>query len=467
MTARILEKAGGAVDFIFLGEDLGTQIGPIISLAISASTSARGYQPFCDLAKAYNVPVMMHTCGSSSWAYEDFIAMGIRAVDTLQPEAKDMAPAYLKKRFGGRLAFHGCISTAGPLAFGTVARRRADLPRDAGHHDARRRILFRADACDPGQLSAGKCPGHVRDGEALGAVRRIRWRAQRVTRGRACAQRGADGTRRKGGWGMKGSIPAAAFVVVAALSGAVQAQSFSYADYADALKAYVNDRGMVNYAELKSHSEKLDSFLSSLAGLNRKAYDGWAEPAKIAFWLNAYNACTLQAIIDHYPIQSSFLTSLRYPKNSIRQISGVWDELQFSVMGQPMTLDGIEHGVLRKEFHEPRIHMALVCAAMGCPPLRNEPYTGDRLGAQLDDQARRFLSNPAEVPHRPRTAARSTSLRSSSGSATTSSPSTASTRATATIPPCSARCSTSSAATWAKRMRRACPRGIFDHLPRL
>jgi len=65
-------------------------------------------------------------------------------------------------------------------------------------------------------------------------------------------------------------------------------------------------------------------------------------------------------------------------------------------MGRPMTLDGIEHGVLRKDYHEPRIHMALVCAAMGCPPLRNEPYTGERLFAQLDDQARRFLSNPAK-----------------------------------------------------------------------
>ena len=56
---------------------------------------------------------MMHTCGSSSWAYEDFIEMGINVVDTLQPEAKDMAPAYLKKRFGDRLAFHGCISPPG------------------------------------------------------------------------------------------------------------------------------------------------------------------------------------------------------------------------------------------------------------------------------------------------------------------------------------------------------------------
>jgi hypothetical protein len=181
-----------------------------------------------------------------------------------------------------------------------------------------------------------------------------------------------------------------------ALAGAVQAQSFSYADYADALKTYVNDNGMVNYAGLKAHSEKLDAFLDSLAGLDRSVYDAWMEPAKITFWINAYNACTLKAIITHYPIQSSFLTSLKYPKNSIRQIGGVWDKLEFSVMARPMTLDGIEHGVLRKEFHEARIHMALVCAAMGCPPLRNEPYAGDRLGDQLDDQARRFLSNPAK-----------------------------------------------------------------------
>ena len=64
---------------------------------------------------------MIHSCGSSSWAFEDFIEMGVTAVDTLQPEAKDMSPAYLKETFGDRVAFHGCISTAGPLATGTVA----------------------------------------------------------------------------------------------------------------------------------------------------------------------------------------------------------------------------------------------------------------------------------------------------------------------------------------------------------
>ena len=78
------------------------------------------HQKFIDLAKSFNLPVMIHTCGSSSWAYEDFIEMGINVVDTLQPEAVNMSPAYLKKAFGGRLAFHGCISTAGPVAYGTV-----------------------------------------------------------------------------------------------------------------------------------------------------------------------------------------------------------------------------------------------------------------------------------------------------------------------------------------------------------
>jgi uroporphyrinogen decarboxylase len=64
--------------------------------------------------------VIIHTCGSSSWVYEDFIEMGFTGVDTLQPEAANMSPEYLKRTFGGRLAFHGCISTAGPVAYGTV-----------------------------------------------------------------------------------------------------------------------------------------------------------------------------------------------------------------------------------------------------------------------------------------------------------------------------------------------------------
>jgi len=117
---RTLEAAHGQINFVWLGEDLGTQRGPTISLELYRKHLRPRHQQFIDLAKAYGLPVMIHTCGSSSWAYDDFIEMGVDAVDTLQPEARDMAPAYLKQRFGHRLAFHGCISTAGPVATGSV-----------------------------------------------------------------------------------------------------------------------------------------------------------------------------------------------------------------------------------------------------------------------------------------------------------------------------------------------------------
>ena len=119
-TRRTLEAAKGGVDFIWMGEDLGTQNSPLISMETFRKHIYPRHKVFVDLAKSFDLPVVLHTCGSSSWAYEDYIRMGVNAVDTLQPEAKNMSPVYLKKTFGGRLAFHGCISTAGPVAFGAV-----------------------------------------------------------------------------------------------------------------------------------------------------------------------------------------------------------------------------------------------------------------------------------------------------------------------------------------------------------
>ncbi len=117
---RLLQKANGRIDFMWLGEDLGTQHTPMTSLDLFRRVLRPRHQRFIDLAKAYQLPVLVHSCGSSSWAYEDFIAMGVTGVDTLQPEAAYMSPDYLTQHFGGRLAFHGCISTAGPLATGSA-----------------------------------------------------------------------------------------------------------------------------------------------------------------------------------------------------------------------------------------------------------------------------------------------------------------------------------------------------------
>ena len=173
-------------------------------------------------------------------------------------------------------------------------------------------------------------------------------------------------------------------------------KTLSHDGYAGALKARVNARGQVDYKALRADRRQLDLFLAEIGRLSPSAYEGWRKPEKIAFWVNAYNARTLQAIIDHYPIKPSGASRFLYPKNSIRQIPGVWDKQKFRVMGRMMTLNDVEHETLRKQFNEPRIHMALVCASVGCPFLRGEPFTAERLSAQLDEQAKQFVQDPTK-----------------------------------------------------------------------
>ncbi len=171
-------------------------------------------------------------------------------------------------------------------------------------------------------------------------------------------------------------------------------KGLDYGLYEDALSRFLDDRGMVNYRQLKNGRGELDQFTETLGALSQSTYQNWNQAEQLSFWINAYNALTLKAVIDHYPIQASFFKSLVYPKNSIRQIPGVWDELNFPVLGRQLTLNDIEHQIIRKEFPEPRIHLALVCASGGCPPLRGEPYRGETLETQLEDQAKVFLSDP-------------------------------------------------------------------------
>lgn len=180
------------------------------------------------------------------------------------------------------------------------------------------------------------------------------------------------------------------------LAGQTNEKGFGFSDYDSVLKAFVDDSAMVNYRELKARPQKLNTFINAMGNVSPGDYDKWSGKDKIAFWLNAYNALTLKAIIDNYPIKSSFFRSRIWPKNSIRQITGVWDKKTFKVMGKSLTLEHIEHKILRVKFDEPRIHMAMVCAAMGCPPLRSEPYVGEKLDEQLDDQTHRFLADSAK-----------------------------------------------------------------------
>ncbi len=171
-------------------------------------------------------------------------------------------------------------------------------------------------------------------------------------------------------------------------------ESEFYGPYDEVLTSFVDARGCVDYAGLRKDRQGLDEFIQRLRNISVAP---WSASTQIAFWINVYNALTLRVIVDNYPIRSSFLTSLAYPKNSIRQIDGVWDEIRFRVAGRDLSLNEIEHSILRKQFDEPRIHVALVCAAEGCPPLRREAYSGERLESQLQDQAARFLGDPSKV----------------------------------------------------------------------
>lgn len=152
-------------------------------------------------------------------------------------------------------------------------------------------------------------------------------------------------------------------------------------EYAQVLDTYVDEKGLVDYDGLQANREQLDRVVASFGAVTPDTYDSWSEDDQIAFLINAYNVFTLQSIIDQEPL-----------KSSIRDIPGVWRVRQFDIAGDEKTLDTIEHGVLRVDFDEPRIHAALVCAAISCPPLRGEPFRGEQLDAQLDDQVDQWLT---------------------------------------------------------------------------
>jgi hypothetical protein len=163
-----------------------------------------------------------------------------------------------------------------------------------------------------------------------------------------------------------------------------------YQAYAKILHDYVHN-ARVDYSALKRSRVALDAVVAAFAEPTADQERAWTRDQRLAFWINAYNLFTLRAIVDHYPIRSALFTL--QPRNSIRQIDGVWTTLTWRAAGRTVTLDDIEHRILRPEFKEPRVHFAINCASVGCPPLAAEPYRAAALDAQLDESARRYLSS--------------------------------------------------------------------------
>lgn len=144
----------------------------------------------------------------------------------------------------------------------------------------------------------------------------------------------------------------------------------------------------VDYKGFQADRAALKSYLDGLSAVQQAEYDAWNKQQKLAFLLNAYNAFTIELILTGYPDVKSI-------KDLGSFISSPWKKKFFALLGKQRSLDDTEHGLIRAPgaFDEARIHMAANCASVGCPALRNEAYSGDKLDAQLDDSVARFLSD--------------------------------------------------------------------------
>ncbi|WP_293747395.1 DUF547 domain-containing protein [uncultured Paraglaciecola sp.] len=147
----------------------------------------------------------------------------------------------------------------------------------------------------------------------------------------------------------------------------------------------------VNYAQLFKQPEPLNQYLAQLSSVKQSEYQLWTNDEQLSFLINAYNGFTLQLIIQNYAkFQSGKVESI---KDLGSFFSSPWKQSFFTLLGKKRHLDNIEHDMIRVWFERPRIHAALVCAAVSCPPLRNQAFVADKLEQQLDDQMTQFLSD--------------------------------------------------------------------------
>ena len=151
------------------------------------------------------------------------------------------------------------------------------------------------------------------------------------------------------------------------------------------LQAYVRDGG-VRYRAWAANANNLTRLSKYIEALEDLDPETWSTTEALAFWINLYNAATLKLVLNHYPLKS------------IREIGGEkespWNRTVVAVAGESLTLNQIENDIIRPRFGEGRIHFALNCAAIGCPPLAAHAYTGHDLEAQLETVTTATLAKP-------------------------------------------------------------------------
>jgi len=180
-------------------------------------------------------------------------------------------------------------------------------------------------------------------------------------------------------------ILAVSIIFVAGLYQPVSAAGFDHSIFDQVLKTYVNNQGLVDYNGIAGDQ----SFKSYMESLKTAQADSMSRDVQLAFWINAYNAVTIDKVIKWKP------------KKSVREtfVPGVWTGTKFftarehTVAGKLLSQDDIEHEILRKQLKEPRIHFVIICASSGCPPLPRFAYTADNVQAKLEEETRRYINS--------------------------------------------------------------------------
>jgi hypothetical protein len=163
----------------------------------------------------------------------------------------------------------------------------------------------------------------------------------------------------------------------------------SHDGFTQLLKKNVTNAGKVNYKGFIKDSIEFNKYLKQLS--DHPPQKNWSKNDQMAYWINAYNAFTIKLIMRYYPVKSikDIGSSIQIPF-----VNTPWD-IKFITIGKDkLDLNNIEHGILRKKFNDPRIHVVLVCASKSCPVLLNEAYEGAKLEDQFTKQAKTFLSDP-------------------------------------------------------------------------
>ena len=164
------------------------------------------------------------------------------------------------------------------------------------------------------------------------------------------------------------------FILCCSLS--LSAQKNKHSLWNQMLQQFVHEQGQVDYKSWLTEKKQLDAYIQTLEKM--PPLEMASKEAKLAYWINAYNALTVQLILENYPLKS------------IRDLDDPWDTDCFKIKGQSYTLGDIEHKILRK-MDEARIHVAINCASASCPKLRNEAYQEKKLESQLTEASRDFL----------------------------------------------------------------------------